>query len=76
MVRKARSSQRLSETHFSTSLRIYAGRVAYEVLLGRTIAEMTIQEVSSFAAWDAGPVGKNAILTDWLHVDPAEHRSS
>ena len=64
----------LSETHFRSISAGYgdAGRVAYEVLLGRTIGrEMTIQEVSQrFAAMqDAiGPVAKTAILTDWLRT--------
>ena len=58
----------LSETHFRSISAGYgdAGRVAYEVLLGRTIGrEMTIQEVSErFAALqDAiGPVAKTALL--------------
>ena len=67
----------LSETHFRSISAGYgdAGRVAYEVLLGRTIGrEMTIQEVSQrFAAMQdaVGPMAKTAILTDWLYtVDP------
>ncbi|HEY1477627.1 MAG TPA: ATP-dependent DNA ligase [Chthoniobacterales bacterium] len=64
----------LSETHFRSISAEYgdAGRVAYEVLLGRTIGtEIPITEVSErFAALqDAiGPVAKTALLTDWFRT--------
>ncbi len=64
----------LSETHFRSISAGYgdAGRVAYEVLLGRTIGrEIPIREVSErFAALqDAiGPVAKTALLADWLRT--------
>jgi DNA ligase 1 len=62
----------LSETNFRTISAGYgdAGRVAYEVLLGRTNArEISIREVfEQFSALqDAiGPLAKAALLTDWL----------
>jgi len=64
----------LSETHFRSISAGYgdAGRVAYEVLLGRTIGrEMPIREVSErFAAMQdvIGPGAKTALLTDWLRT--------
>ena len=67
----------LSETHFRSVAAGYgdAGRVAYEVLLGRTIGrEISIREVSErFAAIQnaTGTVAKTALLTDWLRtIDP------
>jgi DNA ligase 1 len=67
----------LSEAHFRSIAAGYgdAGRVAYEVLLGRTIArEMAIREVSErFSAIQgaSGPVAKAALLADWLRtIDP------
>ena len=64
----------LSETHFRSISSGYgdAGRIAYEVLLGRTIhREMSIQEtVERFSAiQDAtGPVAKAALLAEWLRT--------
>jgi DNA ligase-1 len=67
----------LSETHFRSVAAGYgdAGRVAYEVLLGRTkVREIAIREVSErFSAIQGanGPVAKAALLTDWLRtIDP------
>jgi DNA ligase 1 len=67
----------LSETHFRSIAAGYgdAGRVAYEVLLGRTtVREMAIREVSErFSAiqGSSGPVAKATLLTDWLRtIDP------
>src|SRR5580704_8795507 len=64
----------LSETHFRSISAGYgdAGRVAYEVLLGRTTdREITIREVAErFSALQGavGPVAKAALLTDWLRT--------
>jgi DNA ligase 1 len=64
----------LSEIHFRSISAGYGdvGRVAYEVLLGRTIGrEMPIREVSErfSALQDAiGPVAKTALLTDWFRI--------
>lgn len=64
----------LRETDFRNISAGYgdAGRVAYEVLLGRTSArELAIWEVSErFAAMQSaiGPVAKAALLTDWLRT--------
>ena len=64
----------LSETQFCSISAGYgdAGRVAYEVLLGRTNGtDIAIQEVSErFSAIQAaiGPVAKAALLTDWLRT--------
>jgi DNA ligase 1 len=64
----------LNETEFRSISAGYgdAGRVAYEVLLGRTRErEITIQEVSErFSALQeaVGPVAKSALLTDWLRT--------
>jgi DNA ligase-1 len=64
----------LSETHFRGISAGYgdAGRVAYEVLLGRTTARgMTIREVFerfSVMQTATGPVAKAALLTDWLRT--------
>jgi DNA ligase 1 len=67
----------LSETHFRSIAAGYgdAGRVAYEVLLGRTKGrQIAIREVvERFAAIQeaSGPVAKTALLTDWLRtIDP------
>jgi DNA ligase 1 len=67
----------LSETHFRSVAAGYgdAGRVAYEVLLGRTKGrEIAIGEVSerfSVIQGASGPVAKAALLTDWLRaIDP------
>ena len=67
----------LSEADFRSIAAGYgdAGRVAYEVLLGRTIArEIAIREVSErFSAIQgaSGPVAKAALLADWLRtIDP------
>ncbi|MEA3148367.1 MAG: ligase 1 [Verrucomicrobiota bacterium] len=67
----------LSETHFRSISAGYgdAGRVAYEVLLGRTDGRgLGIEEISErFAALQAatGPMAKATLLTDWLRmVDP------
>jgi DNA ligase 1 len=67
----------LSETHFRSVAAGYgdAGRVAYEVLLGRTMGgEIAIRKISErfSAIQDAsGPVAKAALLTDWLRtIDP------
>jgi DNA ligase-1 len=67
----------MSETHFRSVAAGYgdAGRVAYEVLLGRTTGrEIAIREVSErFSAIQGanGPVAKAALLTDWLRtIDP------
>jgi DNA ligase-1 len=64
----------LTEAHFRNISAGYgdAGRVAYEVLLGRTSGrEMTIREVfERFSAMQTatGPVTKAALLTDWLRT--------
>jgi DNA ligase 1 len=64
----------LSETHFRSISSGYgdAGRIAYEVLLGRTIhREMSIQETAErfSAIQDAtGPVAKAALLAEWLRT--------
>jgi DNA ligase-1 len=64
----------LNETHFRNISAGYgdAGRIAYEVLLGRTRdREITIREVSErfSALQDAvGPVAKTGLLTDWLRT--------
>jgi DNA ligase 1 len=64
----------LSETEFRSISAGYgdAGRVAYEVLLGRTNgADIAIQEVSErFSAIQAatGPMAKAALLTDCLRI--------
>jgi DNA ligase-1 len=68
----------LSETHLRSISAGYgdAGRVAYEVLLGRTKArEIAIREVSErFSAIQgaSGPVAKAALLADWLRTIDAE----
>jgi DNA ligase-1 len=64
----------LTETHFRSISSGYgdAGRIAYEVLLGRTIGrEMSIQEIAErfSAIQDAtGPVAKAALLAEWLRT--------
>jgi ATP-dependent DNA ligase I len=64
----------LTETHFRSISSGYgdAGRIAYEVLLGRTIdREMSIQETAErfSAIQDAtGPVAKAALLAEWLRT--------
>jgi DNA ligase 1 len=64
----------LNETQFRSISAGYgdAGRVAYEVLLGRTAdREIAIREVSErFSALQEaiGPVAKAALLTDWLRT--------
>jgi len=64
----------LSESRFRSISAGYgdAGRIAYEVLLGRTIGrEISIREVSErFAAMQnaTGTVAKTALLTDWLRT--------
>jgi DNA ligase 1 len=64
----------LTETHFRSISSGYgdAGRIAYEVLLGRTIdREMSIQETAErfSAIQDAtGPVAKAALLAGWLRT--------
>jgi DNA ligase 1 len=64
----------LSETHFRSISAGYgdAGRVAYEVLLGRTTSqEIGIKEVHErFSAMQAtiGPVAKASLLADWLRT--------
>jgi DNA ligase 1 len=64
----------LTETHFRSISSGYgdAGRIAYEVLLGRTIIrEMSIQETAErfSAIQDAtGPVAKAALLAEWLRT--------
>jgi len=64
----------LSETNFRSISAGYgdAGRVAYEVLLGRTgSTELSIREVSErFSAIQeaTGPVAKAVLLTDWLRT--------
>jgi DNA ligase-1 len=64
----------LTETHFRSISSGYgdAGRIAYEVLLGRTIdREMSIQEIAErfSAIQDAtGPVAKAALLAEWLRT--------
>jgi DNA ligase-1 len=69
----------LSESRFRGISAGYgdAGRIAYEVLLGRTIGrEISIREVSErFAAMQnaTGTVAKTALLTDWLRT--VDHES-
>ena len=68
----------LSEAHFRSISAGYgdAGRVAYEVLLGRTGSrEIAIREVfDRFSAMQVavGPVAKAALLTDWLRATGPE----
>ncbi|MBV9106581.1 MAG: ATP-dependent DNA ligase [Verrucomicrobia bacterium] len=75
VIRKAlMQASGLSETHFRNISAGYgdAGRIAYEVLLGRTRErEITIREVyERFSALQdaVGPVAKTAFLTDWLRI--------
>jgi DNA ligase 1 len=64
----------LTETHFRSISAGYgdAGRVAYEVLLGRTTGrDLSLREVSErFSAIQTavGPMAKAALLTDWLRT--------
>src|SRR6202162_5026987 len=69
----------LSESRFRSISAGYgdAGRIAYEVLLGRTIGrEISIREVSErFAAMQnaTGTVAKTAVISDWLRT--VDHES-